>query len=126
MEKSVLVTSTLILLTSNIRGHTNTDQHIHTYYGNKMEKAQVKGQLSVISPGSITEILYKIGEQKQGRLKVKFAIAYILWPNYVNYNNVACKMFCHFTAHSKCQLLMDELTKVNYYSLLLGESTNYI
>ena len=68
MEESVLVTSTLILLTSNIRGHTNTDQHIHTCYGNKMEKAQVKGQLSVISPGSITEILYKIGEQKQGRL----------------------------------------------------------
>ena len=43
-----------------------------------MEKAQVKGQLSVIPPGFINEILYKIGEQEQGRLKVKFDIAYVV------------------------------------------------
>ena len=38
-------------------------------------------------------------------------------------NDVVCKMFCHFIAQSKRQSLMNELTKANYFSLLLDGST---
>ena len=40
-------------------------------------------------------------------------------------NDVACKMFCHFIAQSKPQSLINELTKANYFSLLLDRSTDY-
>ena len=34
------------------------------------------------------------------------------------HNDVARKIFCHFVVQSKLQFLMDELSKVRYFSLL--------
>ena len=132
--------------TSNIRDHANADQHIHAMEIEQREQAQAKGQSLVTLPGSITEAFSKIGEQERSRLKVKFDIAYFVavekmaftkYPKLcqlealhgvdlgTNYcNDVACKTFCHIISQSKYQSLTNELTKANFFSLLLDGSTD--
>ena len=148
MVESILVTSGLKvqiqseLVTSEIM----LMQHIHAMEIEKREQAQAKGQPSVILPGSITEAFCKIGEQERRRLKVKFDIAYFVATEKMAFtkypklcqlealhgidlgntyrNDVAYKTFCNFIAQSKRQSLMNELTRTNYFSLLLDGSTD--
>ena len=132
--------------TSSIRDHANADQHIHAMEIEQREQAQAKGQSLVALPGSITEAFSKIGGQERSRLKVKFDIAYFVavekmaftkYPKLcqlealhgvdlgTNYcNDVTCKTFCHFISQSKYQSLTNELTKANFFLLLLDGSTD--
>ena len=110
---------------------------ISTYIQHAMEikRSRYKLRASYLLYHLALSLKYYVRLESKNRVDLwSSLILFILWllkrwllliiPNYVN--NVACKMFYHFIAQSKCQLLMDELTKVNYFSLLLGESTDCI